>query len=339
MPAQNPHQEPEYEEELLETDSDETEDLEGYDEEVSDEGEFGDEEVDAEIDEVEGEEEPEEGDDEPDSIIVPWHDENGEDKELEIGLDEIPDLLKNAEYGRQMAEYSKQAENYFKENQTLIAIGKGVMEDNFLREVATWRASGYSEKEIANSLYSFYNGQMENIPNPTSTPDEEFLEVDDSTKQYFQKTLEKTVTPLREQLSREQSERVAQQNLARNNEVIASAIWEEQLGSLSASEEKSFVDTFRTLYPNQDTRKEILTPAQIKAVLKVSGIVDGRKQTAAAQQKPRVSVKPNTDAVVRAKKAPAIAPGKTSSQAMRKSVSTANTREAKHGRLVDAGIF
>ena len=66
---------------------------------------------------------------------------------------------------------------------------------------------------------------MENIPNPTSTPDEDFLEVDDSTKQYFQKTLEKTVTPLREQLSREQSERVAQQNLARNNEVIASAIW------------------------------------------------------------------------------------------------------------------
>lgn len=339
MPRNNPQQETEYEEDLSETELEETEDLDEYDEEVGDEAEPEEQEGDEEVDVPEDteEEEPEQSD--IDAIVIPWHDENGDEKELEISLDEIPDLLSAAEYGKNMAKYAKDLQAYSQQNEGLITIGKGVLEDDFLKNVATWRASGHSEKEIAKSLYFQYYGQMDTNPNPTSA-DEEMPEVDETSRQYFDKVIERQVNPLKEKLARAESQQIEQQNLDKNNEIIASVMWEAQVPEFTKQEEALFVSTFRDMYPKYDGRKEILTPAQIKAVLKVTGIAEARKQAEApAAPKARVATKPKTAVAVKARQAPTIAPAKTGSQAMRKSVSTANTRENRLDRLRRAGIF
>lgn len=343
MPRNNPQQDTEYEEDLSETELDETEELEEYEEEVDDEPvleQVEDEEKGEDVEpEQDQDEEPESEGPDIEAIVIPWHDENGDEKELEISLDEIPDLLSAAEYGKNMAKYAKDLQAYSQQNEGLITIGKGVLEDSFLRDVATWRASGHSEKEIVKSLHYQYFGQMDTNPNPTSI-DEEMPEVDDAQRQFLEKVIERQVTPLKEQLARTENTRIEEQNLAKNNEIISSVMWEAQVPEFTKEEETLFISTFREMYPRYDGRKEILTPAQIRSVLKVTGIAEARKQAAApTQPKARVAIKPKTGAVVKAKQAPVIAPAKTGSQAMRKSVSTANSREARLDRLRRAGIF
>lgn len=338
MPAKNPQPEQEYEEEPLDSDIEDNEGLleDGEFDEIDDEGEIPDGEEPLEGEDEEPAEDDTDEDGEPTAIFIPWKDEDGTEKELEIGLDEIPGLVEYAEYGRAMAEHSQQAEKYFEENKTFVTIGKGVIQDPFLNSIVTWRAQGYSEQDIVKSLQINY-GQMENTLNPTSI-DEDFPDVDENAKAYLQKQLDKRLSPLQDQLSREQSERQAQQNIARNNEVISSALYEEQIVSLTPQESAVFTSTFREIYPGYDTHKDILTPRQIKTVLRESGISAARAKQAAPAT-PRVALKPRTAPLTAAKKAPPIAPGKTGTQAMRKSVSTANTREAKSERLRTAGIF
>ena len=92
MPAKNPQPEQEYEEEPLDSDIEDNEGLleDGEFDEIDDEGEIPDGEEPLEGEDEEPAEDDTDEDGEPTAIFIPWKDEDGTEKELEIGLDEIP---------------------------------------------------------------------------------------------------------------------------------------------------------------------------------------------------------------------------------------------------------
>ena len=312
-------------EEPLEEGSEVVEDIE-LDEDGDAVGEDEEEIVDEEVtDDEAADEEDESADDEAEddeSIIVDYPDAEGKMRKWEIGLKEIPELVDEAVYGRQAREYVKQTEEYLKVKANAITIGEAAMQDPVMKQVLYWKANGYTDKQIATGLYTYF------AENEVNTGEEDELEIDPALKS----ALEKQIAPLRTQLEQNRQDQQERETLRRNDEVIISSM--QQVGitnALSESESDSFRKTFNDLYPGYNTRNQVLTQNQIKVVLRESGIVSARE--AAKAKKAAVKAPAKTGAVVRAKSAPKISPAKSGRQPQQKSESKSTSSSAVYQRL------
>lgn len=281
--------------------------------------ESGNEEITDEAEQEETEEDAES--DSEESIIIPYPDENGKMRDWEVGLDEIPALVEMAAYGEKAKEYVKQTEEYLHSKSNAITIGEAATNDPLMRQVLQWKASGYSDKDIATGLYTYFT------ENDMANGEEE-LDIDPALKV----ALEKQIAPLKTQFEKAQAEQRQAETLRRNDEVIITAMQQSGItNGLSDTETAAFQKTFGELYPGYNTRSQVLTPLQIKAVLRESGIISNREKT----KQPAKVVKKvaKTGAIVKGKQAPKISPAKTGTQPTQKTESRSTSSSAVYARL------
>ena len=283
-------------------------------------GEEESDEVTDEADEEETDEEAEAGSEE--SIIIPYPDENGKMRNWEVGLDEIPALVEMAAYGEKAKQYVKQTEEYLNSKSNAITIGEAATNDPLMRQVLQWKASGYSDKDIASGLYTYFT------ENDMPSGEEDELEIDPALKA----ALEKHIAPIKSQLDKSQMEQRESETLRRNDEVIISAMQQSGIvNGLSDSETNAFRKTFSELYPGYNTRSQVLTPTQIKVVLRESGILNDRDKSKQPAKVVKKATK--TGAIIKGKQAPKISPAKTGTQPREKTESRSTSSSAVYARL------
>lgn len=208
-----------------------------------------------EPEELEGEEEldtevPEEPEGDSEIFEVTYKTTDGQDVREEYTPQQIADLVMKAKRG------NPEIDDFLRQSTTIL---DAFQQSELIREVAAYRAMGYSDEQIKQGMAQIMGQAKEAAPEP-----KQFDNVEEELEYKLNQKMAAVITPLAQKLEKQELEIKAERIANKNNNLIEKALGKRGLSSddLTQEDTANLVSSFYALWPHANMAFSELSPKQ-----------------------------------------------------------------------------